>query len=138
MPSMPTPSGVALIQREAAGSDAPIRNVGGSRQRPLTRARSRIAGRPCPTADVYTESTSGIRNSTRIPQAPIPSSSLQQAEAAHQGAQQNRRQAVPHRGRVYGIHQRHQEQHQNSAGADTEFQLAVDAQRILPAELQAA
>ena len=61
----------------------------------------------------------------------------QQAEAAHQGAQQNRRQAVPHRGRIYGIHQRHQEQHQNSTGADTEFQLAVDAQRMLPPEFQA-
>ena len=49
---MPTPSGDALIQRDAAGSDAPIRNVGGSRQSPLTRARSRIAGIPCPTAEV--------------------------------------------------------------------------------------
>ena len=73
---MPTPSGDALIHRDAAGRDAPIRNVGGSRQSPLTSARSRIAGIPCPTADVYTESTSGIRNSTRMPQAPMPSSSF--------------------------------------------------------------
>ena len=73
---MPTPSGDALIQRDAAGSDAPIRKVGGSRQSPHTSARSRIAGIPCPTAEVYTESTSGIRNSTRMPQAPMPNSSL--------------------------------------------------------------
>ena len=49
---MTTPSGEALIQREAAGSEAPIRKVGGSRQSPLTRARSRMAGIPCPTAEV--------------------------------------------------------------------------------------
>ncbi|MCX6628281.1 MAG: hypothetical protein NTW28_11710 [Candidatus Solibacter sp.] len=73
---MPTPSGDALTQRDAAGRDAPIRNVGGNRQSPLTSARSRMAGIPCPTADVYTESTSGIRNSTRIPQAAMPSSSF--------------------------------------------------------------
>ena len=73
---MPTPSGEALIQRDAAGSDAPIRNVGGNRQSPLTRARNRMAGIPCPTAEVYTESTSGIRNRTRIPQAAMPSSSF--------------------------------------------------------------
>ncbi len=66
----------ALIQREAAGSDAPIRKVGGSRHSAHTSARSRIAGSPWPTAEVYTESTSGIRNSTRMPQAAMPNSIL--------------------------------------------------------------
>ena len=51
-PIQETPSGVVSIQRAAAGSDAPIRNVGGIRQRPHTSARSRMAGRPCPTAAV--------------------------------------------------------------------------------------
>ena len=60
----------------------------------------------------------------------------QQAEPAHQGAQQDRRHPVPHRGGVDRIHQRHQEQHQNAAGADAEFELSVDAQRMLSAEFQ--
>ena len=37
-------------QRAAAGSDAPISTVGGSRQTAHTSARSSMAGKPCPTA----------------------------------------------------------------------------------------
>ncbi len=60
----------------------------------------------------------------------------QQAESAHQGAQQDGRHPVPHRGGVDRIHQGHQEQHQNAAGPDAEFQLSVHPQRMLPAQLQ--
>ena len=111
---MTTPSGVVLIQRDAAGSDAPIRNVGGSRQSPLTSARSRIAGMPCPTAEVYTESTSGIRNSTRMPQAPMPSSSCRvdpqrMLPAQLQPRQQEAAQAQP-------AHERGQQHAQRNRG----------------------
>ena len=57
-----------------AGSVAPIRSVGGSRQMPAVRPRSRMPAIPGPPNDVDALLRSGIPKSTSTPIAPMPAS----------------------------------------------------------------
>ena len=73
-PHQEAPLRVDSIHRAAAGSDAPISAVGGSRQIAATSARSSMFGSPTPLAAMYTRSISGTPNQTSSPNAAIPAS----------------------------------------------------------------
>ena len=72
--------------------------------------------------------SSAPRRAARLPSG---TSAAAGRERSDQRAQQDRRQSVPDRGGVDAVDQRHAEQHQHAAERDAEFDLGIDAQRVL-------
>jgi len=74
-PTHETPLGVASTQRDRAGSDAPISNVGGNRHTAAINPLNTRPGRPCVAPAKYRRPTSGTANNTSRPNTAIPASS---------------------------------------------------------------